>query len=57
VEFATGEPENPVSRAELVAKFVSLADRPDAEALAQELLALDRAGDLGALTNALSAPD
>ncbi len=55
VEFATGEPENPVSREGLIAKFVSLAERPDAESLAQRLLALDQASDLSALSEALSA--
>jgi 2-methylcitrate dehydratase PrpD len=54
VEFATGEPENPVSRAGLVAKFVSLAERPDAESLAARLLTLDSAPDLSALDDALS---
>jgi 2-methylcitrate dehydratase PrpD len=54
VEFAAGEPENPVSREALVAKFVSLAERPDAEALAARLLALDTAEDLLAIDATLS---
>ncbi len=54
IEFATGEPENPVAREGLVAKFVSLAERPDAEALAARLLTLDAASDLGALEDALA---
>jgi 2-methylcitrate dehydratase PrpD len=52
-EFAKGEPENPVSRDGLIAKFVSLADRADAEALARRILALDNAPDLAALSDAL----
>jgi 2-methylcitrate dehydratase PrpD len=52
-EFATGEPENPVSREGLVAKFVSLAERPDAEALAQGLLTLEAAEDLSTLAASL----
>jgi 2-methylcitrate dehydratase PrpD len=55
VEFATGEPENPVSREALVAKFVSLAERPDAESLAARLLALDAAEDLSAIEATLAA--
>ncbi len=54
VEFATGEPENPVMREGLVAKFVSLAQRPDADALAQRLLTIDAAADLSALEDALA---
>jgi 2-methylcitrate dehydratase PrpD len=53
VEYATGEPENPVSLEALRAKFVSLAERADAEALADRLLALDRASDLSILSDAL----
>ena len=53
VEFATGEPENPVSREGLIAKFVSLVDRPDAAELAHRLLTLDGAPDLGVLSDAL----
>jgi 2-methylcitrate dehydratase PrpD len=54
VEYATGEPENPVAREALIAKFVSLAERPDAEALAKRLLTLDTAADLSAVEDALS---
>ena len=54
VEFATGEPENPVSREALVAKFVSLAERDDAEALAERLLKLDSAADLSVLADVLA---
>jgi 2-methylcitrate dehydratase PrpD len=53
VEYATGEPENPVSREALIAKFVSLAERDDAEALAERLLTLDSAADLGVLADVL----
>jgi 2-methylcitrate dehydratase PrpD len=53
VEFATGEPENPVSLATLRGKFVSLAQREDADAWAERLLALDSAADLGSLCDAL----
>jgi 2-methylcitrate dehydratase PrpD len=52
VEFATGEPENPVSREGLIAKFVSLAERSDAQSLADRLLAIDTANDLAALSDA-----
>jgi 2-methylcitrate dehydratase PrpD len=55
VEFATGEPENPVPLEALVGKFVSLAGRPDANDLAQRLLRLDQATDLGILRDALTA--
>jgi 2-methylcitrate dehydratase PrpD len=45
-EFTTGDPEKPLSRADLVAKFVSLASglmsSGDAEALAQRILHLDK---------------
>jgi len=43
VEFASGEPENPISREALVTKFVSLASEsvPDPEALATRILSLD----------------
>jgi 2-methylcitrate dehydratase PrpD len=54
VEFATGEPENPVPRNALVAKFVSLTQRPDAESLAARLLALDSAEDLSAIDETLA---
>jgi 2-methylcitrate dehydratase PrpD len=53
VEFATGEPENPVSLAVLRGKFVSLAQREDSDTLADRLLALDSAADLSALSDAL----
>ena len=54
VEFATGEPENPVPREALVAKFVSLAERPDAEALAARILALDASSDVAVLEEVLT---
>jgi 2-methylcitrate dehydratase PrpD len=51
VEFATGEPENPVGRDALVAKFVSLTaeilDNP--AAAAEHILGLDSQPDLGAI--------
>jgi 2-methylcitrate dehydratase PrpD len=53
VEFATGEPENPVALAALRGKFVSLAQREDADTLADRLLALDSAAGLSALSDAL----
>src|SRR6266511_2082092 len=50
IEFATGEPENPVPRAALVEKFVSLAgDR----ALAERILAIDEEPDVRGLGRAL----
>jgi 2-methylcitrate dehydratase PrpD len=55
VEFATGEPENPVTREALVAKFVSLAERTDAESLVARLLALDSYEDLAAVDEVLSS--
>jgi 2-methylcitrate dehydratase PrpD len=56
IEFATGEPENPVSRDALIAKFLSLAEGSvaDPHALAEQLLSLDSAPDLAALTASLS---
>jgi 2-methylcitrate dehydratase PrpD len=50
-EYATGEPENPVSREALVAKFTSLAadSVADAPALAQAILTLDSATSLAPL--------
>jgi 2-methylcitrate dehydratase PrpD len=54
IEFATGEPENPVSREALIAKFVSLAERDDAAGLAERLLSLDSAANLDVLTEFLS---
>jgi len=55
VDFATGEPENPISRAALVEKFVSLAAESVANprALAEIILALDAAPDLSGLGAAL----
>jgi len=53
VEFATGEPENPVPRAALVDKFVGLAARPDAAALAQRILRIEGEPDLYGLSAAL----
>jgi 2-methylcitrate dehydratase PrpD len=55
IEFASGEPENPVSRDALVAKFASLAAVPNPEQVAHDLLALDQAPDLTPLTAALRA--
>jgi 2-methylcitrate dehydratase PrpD len=57
VNFATGEPENPVSREALIEKFMSLAAEsvPDPRALAQTILALDAASDLNTLSAALRA--
>ncbi|HEX4743733.1 MAG TPA: MmgE/PrpD family protein [Candidatus Limnocylindria bacterium] len=53
VEFALGEPENPVSREALVERFVELAagrlDVAAAHALAASLLRLDEAGELPGL--------
>jgi 2-methylcitrate dehydratase PrpD len=50
VEFATGEPENPVSRAALVDKFVSLAG---SRALAERILAANEEPDVRSLGRAL----
>jgi 2-methylcitrate dehydratase PrpD len=48
VEYATGEPENPVSRAGLVAKFVDLnGDRLGRERAAELAAAILRLGDAG----------
>ena len=51
IEFATGEPENPVRRDALIDKFVSLtADiLADPPAAAEHLLAIDSQADLGAV--------
>ncbi len=49
VPYATGEPENPVSREALLAKFASLAEgryRGDASALASRILRLEDEPDL-----------
>lgn len=55
VPYATGEPENPVSRDGLIAKFVSLASGvvSDAESLAQKILGLESTEDLCAVAFAL----
>jgi 2-methylcitrate dehydratase PrpD len=55
VEFATGEPENPVRREALVSKFVGLAadSVADPGALASRILALETAADLGDIAAAL----
>ena len=55
VEFATGEPENPVPRTALVEKFVGLSARADAQQLAERILAIDAEADLAALGKALRA--
>jgi 2-methylcitrate dehydratase PrpD len=59
VDFATGEPENPVSREALIEKFVSLAAESvaDPKALAQTVLSLDAAPDLSGLGAALRDRD
>jgi 2-methylcitrate dehydratase PrpD len=56
VEFATGEPENPVSRDVLITKFLSLAagSVADPGALAERILTLPDAADLSGLTAALT---
>jgi 2-methylcitrate dehydratase PrpD len=56
VEYATGEPENPVAPDALVAKFISLASSSvsDPQALADLILHIDRAPSLDALSAALS---
>jgi 2-methylcitrate dehydratase PrpD len=55
VEFATGEPENPVPREALIAKFVSLAAGSvnDPTALATRILEIDTEANLSALSTAL----
>jgi len=55
IEFATGEPENPVPRAALVDKFVSLASESvrDAPALAERILNIDHEPDARGLGRAL----
>jgi 2-methylcitrate dehydratase PrpD len=55
IEFATGEPENPVSREALVAKFVGLAEVDRADELAERILHLDAEPDLSVLSSALGA--
>lgn len=60
IEHATGEPENPVSREDLIAKFVSLSANllgpAEAAALAQRVLALDDEGGLDRVMNELAGP-
>jgi 2-methylcitrate dehydratase PrpD len=60
VEYATGEPENPVSRDALVAKFVGLATTlltpADAHALAERVLHLEDQPELRPITARLRAP-
>jgi 2-methylcitrate dehydratase PrpD len=54
IDYATGEPENPVSRSALIDKFVSLSakllDASDAHRLAEQVLELDDAPDLRSIT-------
>jgi 2-methylcitrate dehydratase PrpD len=56
VEFATGEPENPVPPAALRAKFLSLAagSVPSPETLADLILTLDQQPTLSAITSFLT---
>jgi 2-methylcitrate dehydratase PrpD len=60
-EAATGEPENPVPQAELVAKFEQLAgsvlDRPQVTELARLVLGLDQQTDLKTIGRLLRGPD
>jgi 2-methylcitrate dehydratase PrpD len=55
IEFATGEPENPVPRAALIEKFVSLATDSvgDASDLAERILNIDAEPDVRGLGQAL----
>jgi len=55
IEYALGEPENPVPRSDLVAKFCSLAQGvvPDPAALADRILRIDGERDLRGLGVAL----
>jgi 2-methylcitrate dehydratase PrpD len=53
VEYALGEPENPVPLDALIEKFVSLASRRNAEALAQRILRIDTEPSVRALCAAL----
>jgi 2-methylcitrate dehydratase PrpD len=55
IEFASGEPENPVSREALIEKFVSLAAQSvvDAHALATRILSIDSEPNLIGLAAAL----
>jgi 2-methylcitrate dehydratase PrpD len=59
VEFATGEPENPVPLPALIDKFVSLAGESvsDPAALAERILALDAETDLRGLSADLGVAD
>jgi hypothetical protein len=59
IEFATGEPENPVSRDGLIAKFTSLTadrlgDTDAANALAGRILAIDQEPSLRNVIGRLS---
>lgn len=49
VEHALGEPENPLPRAALVERFIEMAGRPNARALAHAVLALAEAPDLAVI--------
>ena len=55
IEYASGEPENPVSRAGLIEKFVSLAQESvsDPLAIAERILTIDGEVDLRGLSAAL----
>ncbi|MBV9169249.1 MAG: MmgE/PrpD family protein [Chloroflexi bacterium] len=53
VEYALGEPENPVPLDALMSKFISLAGRDDAEALADRILHVDADPSVRALGTAL----
>jgi 2-methylcitrate dehydratase PrpD len=55
IEFATGEPENPVPRAALIDKFVGLVEPSvgDARGLAQRILAIEGEPDVRGLGAAL----
>ena len=55
IEYASGEPENPVSRAGLIEKFVSLAQESvsDPLAIAERILTIDDEVDLRGLSAAL----
>jgi hypothetical protein len=57
VEFATGEPENPVPRSALIDKFVGLAQESldDARGLAERILRIDDERDVRGLGQALRA--
>jgi 2-methylcitrate dehydratase PrpD len=55
IEYALGEPENPVPRGDLVAKFCALAQgvAPEPQALADRILQIDAQRDLRGLGAAL----